>query len=83
MTYAVGVNSRQHISKFNFAFWDVLPCKKIVDRRFRGKCCLHYQGDEIALMTEAANTSKTSVDNYFTRQYIPEEEPGYLRQYSV
>jgi hypothetical protein len=27
----------------------------------------------IALMMEAANTSETSVDHYFTRQYIPED----------
>jgi hypothetical protein len=27
----------------------------------------------IALMMEAARTFETSVDNYFTRQYIPEE----------
>jgi hypothetical protein len=27
----------------------------------------------IALMMEAAHTSETSVDNYFTRQYIPED----------
>jgi hypothetical protein len=32
--------------KFRFVFWDVLPCKIIVDRRFRGTCCLHHQGDE-------------------------------------
>jgi hypothetical protein len=43
---------------FRFVFWDVLPCKIIVDRRF------------IALMMEAARTSETQVDNYFTRQYI-------------
>jgi hypothetical protein len=36
---------------FRIVFWDVLPCKMIVDRR----------------------TSETSVDNYFTRQYIPED----------
>jgi hypothetical protein len=46
--------------KFRFVFWDVLPCKIIVDRRF------------IALMMEAARTSETQVDNYFIRQYIPE-----------
>jgi hypothetical protein len=23
-------------------FWDVLPCKMIVDRRFRGAYCLHH-----------------------------------------
>jgi hypothetical protein len=44
--------------KFRFAFWHVLPCKIIVDRR-------------VALMMVAARTSETSVDNYFTRQYIP------------
>jgi hypothetical protein len=32
--------------KFRFVFWDVLPCKVIVNRRFRGTCCLHHQGDE-------------------------------------
>jgi hypothetical protein len=30
--------------KFRFVFWDVLPCKIIVNRRFRGTCCLHHQG---------------------------------------
>jgi hypothetical protein len=45
--------------KFRIIFWDVLPCKVIVDRRF--------------LMMEATRTSETSVDNYFTRQYIPED----------
>jgi hypothetical protein len=28
----------------------------------------------ITLMTEAALTSETSVDNYFKRQYIPEDK---------
>jgi hypothetical protein len=28
----------------------------------------------ITLMMEAARTSETSVDNYFTRQYIPEDK---------
>jgi hypothetical protein len=28
--------------KFTFFFWDVLPCKIIVERRFRGTCCLHH-----------------------------------------
>jgi hypothetical protein len=27
---------------FRIVFWGVLPCKKIVDRRFRGTCCLQY-----------------------------------------
>jgi hypothetical protein len=25
-------------------FWVILPCKMIVDRRFRGAYCLHHQG---------------------------------------
>jgi hypothetical protein len=58
--------------KFRFVFWDVLPCKIIVDRRFRGTCCLH----QIALMMEAVRTTETSVENYFTRQYIPEDKYG-------
>jgi hypothetical protein len=45
--------------KFRIVFWDVLPCKIIVDRRFRGTCCLHHP------LTES--------DNYFTRQWIPED----------
>jgi hypothetical protein len=44
--------------KFRFFIWDVIPCKII----FRGQ------------MMEAARTSVTSVDNYFTRQYIPEDK---------
>jgi hypothetical protein len=29
---------------FRIVFWNVLPCKIIVDRRFRGAYCLHHQG---------------------------------------
>jgi len=29
---------------FRIVFWDVLACKMIVDRRFRGAYCLHNQG---------------------------------------
>jgi hypothetical protein len=29
--------------KFTFVFWDVLPCKIFIDRRFRGTCCLHHR----------------------------------------
>jgi hypothetical protein len=27
---------------FRVVFWDILPCKMIVDRRFRGAYCLHF-----------------------------------------
>jgi hypothetical protein len=30
--------------KLRFVFWDILPCKIIVDLRFRSTCCLHHQG---------------------------------------
>jgi len=52
---------------FRIVFWDVLPCKMIVDRRFR------------ALMMEAVRTSETSVDNHFTRQYIPEDNSEHQK----
>jgi hypothetical protein len=56
--------------KFRIVFWDVLPCKIMIIIR-----------DESSLMMEAARTSETSVDNYFTRQYIPEDNSEL--QYSV
>jgi hypothetical protein len=53
-------------------FWVVASCSLVdVYQRFRGRCCLHYQGDE---MMEAARTSKTLVNFYqTTRRYNPEE----------
>jgi hypothetical protein len=41
-----GIYETLLIVKFRFVFWDVLSCKIIVDRRFRGTCCLHHQDDE-------------------------------------
>jgi hypothetical protein len=35
---------------FSVVFWDILPCKIIVDRRFRGAYCLHPAS---SLMMEA------------------------------
>jgi hypothetical protein len=49
---------------FRAIFLVILPCKMIVDRRFRGAYCR---------MMEAVRTSETSVDNNFTRQYNPED----------
>jgi hypothetical protein len=43
-----GLYERQGFVKFR-VFWDILPCSQTdVDRRFRGACCLHHQGDEWA-----------------------------------
>jgi hypothetical protein len=57
---------------FRFVFWDVMPCKIIVDRRLKVRSASIIR--EIALLMEAARTSETSVDNCFTRQYIPEDK---------
>jgi hypothetical protein len=59
---------------------NVLPCKIIVDRRLCDTCCLHYRG--WSLMMEAARISETSVDNYFTRQYIPEDNSELQKKIS-
>jgi hypothetical protein len=56
-----------------------------LDTEVRGKILCLYRGSnpdrparsqtlDIGLMMEAARTSETSVDNYFTRQYIPEDK---------
>jgi hypothetical protein len=37
-------------------FWVLAPCALAeVNRRFRGACCPHYQGDDSALIMEAAS----------------------------
>jgi hypothetical protein len=50
-------------------FWVVAPCSLVeVYQRFRGPCCLHHQGDEVA------RTSETLVNFYqTTRRYNPED----------
>jgi hypothetical protein len=57
---------------FRIVFWDVLPCKMIVDRRFSGAYCLQHKG--------SVRPSETSADNNFTRQYIPEENSDHTRR---
>jgi hypothetical protein len=57
-------------------FCDVAPCSLVdIDRRFRGTCYLHYQGDgPIVLMMEALSTFETSVNIHQTAQRnIPED----------
>jgi hypothetical protein len=45
--------------------WVFAPCSlEEVYRRFRDAHCLHQQGDEGALMMEAASSSETSVNFY-------------------
>jgi hypothetical protein len=50
---------------FRFVFWDVLSCKIIVDRRFRGTCCLHHRPDD---------GRSTYLWNIGWQQYIPEDK---------
>jgi hypothetical protein len=56
-------------------FWVVAPYSLVeVYRRFRGACCLHHNGDEAALMMEAASTSETLVNFcQTTRRNNPED----------
>jgi hypothetical protein len=55
-----------HILKFRIVFWDVLPCKIIVDRRFRGTCCLHHQGSNLMMETIIlqGSTSQNTILNF-------------------
>jgi len=41
---------------FRIVFWDVLPCKIIVDRRFRGAYCLHHRRSTIILHGSTSHT---------------------------
>jgi hypothetical protein len=54
-------------------FWVITPCSLVeVYQRFRGTCCLHYQGLNAAC--EAASNSETLVNFYqTTRHYNPED----------
>jgi len=44
--------------KFRFVLWDVLPCKIIVDRRFRGTFCPDDEGS-----TYLWNVGRHSIKN--------------------
>jgi hypothetical protein len=64
--------------KFIFVFWDVLPCEIIVDRRFRGTCCLHHQDVHLkrlsSIMLHGCTSQKTNMNfwklcsSYLTRK---------------
>jgi hypothetical protein len=73
--------------KFRIVFCDVLPCIIIIiiiiiishivnlygEATLRCIRLLESLRINSSLMMEATRTSETSVDNYFTRQYIPED----------
>jgi hypothetical protein len=54
---------------FRIVFWDVLRCKIIVDRRFRGAYCLPSLG----MIPDDGD--------YFTRRYIPEDNSEHHRYF--
>jgi hypothetical protein len=56
--------------KFRIVFWDVLPCKIIVDRVFRGTCCLHHQGSTIILH---GSTSQKTILNFIELKDLNKE----------
>jgi hypothetical protein len=58
--------------KFRFVFWDVSYCS--VKQLSTDVSDVGAASIIIALMMEASRTSETSVDNYFTRQYITEDK---------
>jgi hypothetical protein len=49
---------------FRIVFWDVLPCKIIVDRHFRGAYCLHHRRSTIILH---GSTSQKTIVNKFSK----------------
>jgi hypothetical protein len=50
--------------KFRIVFWDVLPCKIIVDRRFRGTCCLHIPLKRRSTIILHGSTSQKTIMNF-------------------
>jgi hypothetical protein len=59
---------------FRIVFWDVLPCKIIVDRRFRGAYCLHHQGSsQKTILNIILAAVRTWNLTYFSR-VLPKEK---------
>jgi hypothetical protein len=64
--------------KFRIVFWDLLPCKIIVDRHFRGTCCLHHQGwqyipednSEVLLVFITISIGQTIYNLYLNKQIM-------------
>jgi hypothetical protein len=65
----------------------LFSCKIIFDQRFRGAYCLHHQGwvslarkdrSYIGVQWTGLANREWEVDNYFTRQYIPEDNSDFL-----
>jgi hypothetical protein len=66
------------------SLWDFAPYTLVETARYlrRLSSCLHHQGDY--LMTEAANTSETSVNFYqTTRRNNPEDSHLHIRRREI
>jgi hypothetical protein len=59
-------------SIIRIVFWDVLPCKMIVDRRFRDAYCLHHQGwvNSLALLKTLAGCNVRSVAMFWKQSHL-------------
>jgi hypothetical protein len=55
------VNAPNKMFWFRIVFWDVLPCKIIVDQRFRGAYCLHHPWSLIIILH--GSTSQKTILN--------------------
>jgi arylamine N-acetyltransferase len=65
-------NSEKNIWDFKFSRRRVW-CSEL-------SCGMYCRVKWLSLMMEAVRTSKTSVDNHFTRQYIPEDNSEHQRK---
>jgi hypothetical protein len=74
---ALEVTSKSHGKHTQF-FWDAMPCRYCVNRRFGGTYRLNLQGIKLreqrtTLKMEAIRSSETSVYTIYTRRHIPED----------
>jgi hypothetical protein len=68
---------------FRFVFWDVIPCKIIVDRRFRGTCWLHLQGDECTRRRENLKSHKVTLHFKSTTIQLLFHRHFYVRKVTI
>jgi hypothetical protein len=60
--YWVGFEVLTAVSMKMAVFWVVAPWSLVeVYQRFRGPCCLHHQGDEVATRLHGATTHKSAI----------------------
>jgi hypothetical protein len=52
---------------FRIVFWDIMPCRMIVDRRFRGAYCLHHQKTILNIIPAAIRTWNLILADFFHR----------------